>query len=86
MFMKKALSLFTRNYSKYYFSSQAPPLTLFEKIVNRTIPAKIIYEDDQALAFEDINPQAPVHFLVIPKKLDGLTQLSKVFLNKNNFK
>lgn len=42
--------------------------TLFTKIINREIPAEIIYEDDLALAFTDINPQAPVHFLVIPKK------------------
>ncbi|MEG3766015.1 histidine triad nucleotide-binding protein [Alteromonas sp. 14N.309.X.WAT.G.H12] len=42
--------------------------TLFTKIINREIPADIIYEDDIALAFKDINPQAPVHFLVIPKK------------------
>jgi len=42
--------------------------TIFTKIINREIPAEIIYEDDKALAFNDINPQAPVHFLVIPKK------------------
>lgn len=42
--------------------------TLFSKIINREIEADIIHEDDQALAFRDINPQAPVHFLVIPKK------------------
>ena len=42
--------------------------TIFTKIINREIPADIIYEDDIALAFKDINPQAPVHFLVIPKK------------------
>lgn len=42
--------------------------TIFTKIINREIPADIIYEDDIALAFNDINPQAPVHFLVIPKK------------------
>jgi histidine triad (HIT) family protein len=41
---------------------------LFCKIINREIPAKIVYEDDAVLAFEDINPQAPVHLLVIPKK------------------
>lgn len=41
---------------------------IFCKIINKTIPAKIIYEDEYALAFEDINPQAPVHTLVIPKK------------------
>jgi len=42
--------------------------TLFEKIIAREIPADIIYEDDQVLAFRDIKPQAPVHVLVIPKK------------------
>ncbi|MCK4707338.1 MAG: histidine triad nucleotide-binding protein [Gammaproteobacteria bacterium] len=41
--------------------------TLFSKIINREIPAEILYEDDDVLAFSDINPQAPVHFLVIPK-------------------
>ena len=42
--------------------------TLFEKIINREIPADIVYEDELSLAFKDINPQAPVHILVIPKK------------------
>ena len=42
--------------------------TLFTKIINREIPADIVYEDDTALAFKDINPQAPVHLLIIPKK------------------
>ena len=42
--------------------SDAP--TIFDKIVVKQIPANIIYEDDQALAFRDISPQAPVHFLV----------------------
>lgn len=42
--------------------------TLFSKIIEREIPADIVYEDDQCLAFRDINPQAPVHILVIPKK------------------
>ena len=42
--------------------------TLFEKIVDREIPADIVYEDDQSLAFRDINPQAPTHILVIPKR------------------
>ena len=44
-------------------------MTLFEKIIAREIPADIVYEDDLVLAFNDINPQAPVHVLVIPKKL-----------------
>lgn len=43
-------------------------MTLFEKIIAREIPADIVYEDDQALAFRDISPQAPTHILVIPKK------------------
>lgn len=42
--------------------------TLFTKIINREIPADIVYEDDQCLAFKDINPQAPMHILMIPKK------------------
>ena len=42
--------------------------TIFSKIIDRQIPATIIYEDDRCLAFHDISPQAPVHVLVIPKK------------------
>lgn len=42
--------------------------TLFTKIRDREIPADIVYEDDDILAFRDINPQAPVHILVIPKQ------------------
>jgi histidine triad (HIT) family protein len=42
--------------------------TLFEKIAAREIPAQIVFEDDLVLAFRDINPQAPVHLLVVPKK------------------
>ncbi|HET8705094.1 MAG TPA: histidine triad nucleotide-binding protein [Pseudomonadales bacterium] len=41
---------------------------IFCKIINKTIPAKLAYEDDDVLAFHDIHPQAPVHMLVIPKK------------------
>ena len=43
-------------------------MTIFTKIINREIPADIVYETDEVLAFKDINPQAPVHILVIPKK------------------
>ncbi|KAK9504282.1 hypothetical protein O3M35_010651 [Rhynocoris fuscipes] len=42
--------------------------TIFGKILRKEIPAKIIHEDDQCIAFHDVNPQAPVHFLVIPRK------------------
>lgn len=43
-------------------------MTLFEKIIARQIPARIAYEDDQVLAFHDIQPQAPTHVLIVPKK------------------
>ena len=42
--------------------------SLFTKIINREIPADIVYEDDLCLAFKDVNPQAPLHILIIPKK------------------
>lgn len=42
--------------------------TIFERIIAREIPADIVYEDDLCLAFRDINPQAPVHVLMIPKR------------------
>jgi len=51
--------------------------TIFDKIISKEIPATIIYEDNLALAFRDINPQAKTHFLVIPKIRAGLTRLSK---------
>ena len=44
------------------------PDTIFSKIINREMDADIVYEDDQCLAFSDINPQAPMHILLIPKK------------------
>ena len=43
-------------------------MTIFQKIIDRQIPATIVYEDDRALAFRDVAPQAPVHVLVIPKQ------------------
>jgi len=43
--------------------------TLFQRIIDREIPAKIEYEDDQCIVIHDIQPQAPVHLLIIPKKL-----------------
>ena len=41
---------------------------IFQKIIDRKIPADIVYEDDRCLAFRDIHPQAPVHVLIIPKR------------------
>ncbi|XP_071450758.1 adenosine 5'-monophosphoramidase HINT1 [Hetaerina americana] len=49
--------------------------TIFGKILRKEIPCSFIYEDDQCVAFNDINAQAPVHFLVIPRK--PIPQLSK---------
>ncbi|OUX09926.1 MAG: histidine triad nucleotide-binding protein [Gammaproteobacteria bacterium TMED242] len=43
--------------------------TLFEKIIQREIPAEIIYEDDLSIVINDIHPQAPIHLLIIPKKV-----------------
>lgn len=44
-------------------------MTIFEKIINREIPSKILYENDKYISFYDINPKRPGHFLVVPKKL-----------------
>ena len=41
---------------------------LFQKIIDRQIPARIVYEDDRCLAFHDVNPQSPTHVLIIPRK------------------
>ena len=43
-------------------------MTLFEKIISGEIPADIVYEDDFCIAFKDINPQAPTHLLIVPRK------------------
>lgn len=60
----------------------APPTdftspTIFDKIISKEIPAKIVYEDDHTLAFHDINPQAPVHVLVIPKRRISMLSMAK---------
>ncbi|HET7592636.1 MAG TPA: histidine triad nucleotide-binding protein [Rhodanobacteraceae bacterium] len=44
------------------------PDTIFDKIIRRELPADIVYEDDEILAFRDIHPQAPVHVLFVPKQ------------------
>ena len=43
-------------------------MTLFEKIASREIPARIVYEEEDLIAFHDVNPQAPVHVLIVPKR------------------
>ena len=53
--------------------------TIFEQIINREIPADIIYEDRLCIIIEDISPQAPVHYLAIPKKLiKGISDLNDI--------
>jgi histidine triad (HIT) family protein len=54
----------------------AGPATVFDKLLSGEWPTDKLYEDDQCLAFKDVTPQAPVHFLIIPKKRDGLIKLS----------
>ena len=50
--------------------------TIFQQIINKEIPANIIYEDDLCIIIEDISPQAPVHYLAIPKKMiKGISSL-----------
>ncbi len=54
---------------------------IFQKIIDRQIPAKIIYEDERCLAFHDVNPQAPIHVLLIPRQViathDQLTEADR---------
>jgi histidine triad (HIT) family protein len=61
-------------------------MTIFEKIIAREIPAKIIWEDNDAIAFHDVNPQAPVHVLIVPKKviprLSAATEADRALLGK----
>lgn len=49
-------------------------MTIFQKVINKEIPADIVFEDDLCLAFRDINPQAPIHILIIPRSPVASTQ------------
>ncbi|MCX7871696.1 MAG: histidine triad nucleotide-binding protein [Verrucomicrobiae bacterium] len=59
-------------------------MTIFEKIIARQIPATIVYEDEHVVAFKDINPQAPTHILIVPRKpiprIDSATDEDKMVL------
>lgn len=82
MFAIRRLRTLLRSFSELERAAQAKEplpgeLTIFDHIVSRKIPARIVYEDPQVLAFHDINPQAPVHIVLIPKVRDQLTRLSK---------
>lgn len=61
-------------------------MTIFEKIIAREIPAEVIWEDDDAIAFHDVNPQAPVHVLIVPKKaiprLSAASEADRALLGK----
>lgn len=51
---------------------------IFCKIINKEIPGEIVYEDNEVLAFKDINPEAPIHILVVPKKhIESLIKLEE---------
>ena len=56
--------------------------TIFQKIIKNEIPADIVYKDEQCLAFRDINPQAPMHIIIIPKK--EITKISDAKLDDQN--
>lgn len=60
------------------------PKTIFQRIIDREIPAEIVHEDEHCLAFRDVNPQAPTHVLLVPKKpiasLDALAADDAVLL------
>ncbi|MCG8449963.1 MAG: histidine triad nucleotide-binding protein [Pirellulales bacterium] len=52
--------------------------TIFQKIIDREIPANIVYEDERCLAFHDVAPQAPTHVLLIPKKpIESISQVAE---------
>jgi histidine triad (HIT) family protein len=52
--------------------------TLFTKIINREIPASIVYEDDHVVAFRDIDPKAPVHILIVPRtEIPGVAEVEE---------
>lgn len=60
---------------------------IFDKIINKEIPVKLLYEDDKCLAFNDVAPQAPVHFLVIPKRrIDMIENATEIDEEVNRFR
>lgn len=58
--------------------------TIFKRIIDKEIPAEIVLEDDHCVAFRDVNPQAPTHVLIVPKKevpsLDHMTEVDEVLV------
>lgn len=74
MYSSRALQVLCRHLSQGPSHNYTP--TVFDKIISREIPAKIVYEDEHVIAFKDIEPKAPVHILLIPKLHAGLTNLN----------
>nr|CAD7463659.1 unnamed protein product [Timema tahoe] len=74
---RQLYSNFTNMADEVQKSRSAVPVgdSIFGKILRKEIPCKYIYEDEKCVAFHDVNPQAPVHFLVIPRK--PIQQLSQ---------
>lgn len=66
-----------RSYNLLYLT-MADKETIFDKILNKDIPSNQVYEDELVYAFRDIDPVAPTHIIIIPKKKDGLVGLSAV--------
>ena len=63
---------------KIVSTTQQPMSTIFKKIIDREIPADFVYEDEEVCAFRDVNPQAPVHILIIPKKpIDSISEMEE---------
>ena len=94
-YAKRLSSLFAKNWPSlrverglivHCADETLPAMTIFEKIIAREIPSKIIWEDDDAIAFHDVDPQAPVHVLIVPKKvvprLADATEQDVVLLGK----
>lgn len=77
--MMKRLTLLATKINKNNFSSgKDTTQTIFDKILNKKISSTMVYEDRKIYAFKDINPQAPIHVIIIPKNKDGLTGISQV--------
>jgi len=75
----KNLTLFRSLADKPKLDNIDPKDTIFAKILSKTIPAKIVHEDDLSIAFHDVNPQAPTHILIIPRKpIGGIAEITEV--------
>lgn len=59
------------------FCFKSYEFTIFDKIIKKEIKSDIVYEDDEVLAFKDVNPVAPIHILIIPKNKENLSGISK---------